>query len=147
VGTHLFVAGGQGVILASADSGRTWAREETGTSEYLHGVFAWERAGALEAYAVGGNGLILRRAPDGSWRVVRSEPPGPDGRTLFAVHGDPARGELHAAGRGVLLRSRDGESWESAGVDVVGDLRDLFGDGKGAVYAVGDNGVVLQLAR
>ncbi len=66
---HGFIAGEFGTVLATADGGATWTKQNTGTEKTLFGVHfpAPERG-----WAVGLDGLILRTRDGGvTWEVQR----------------------------------------------------------------------------
>lgn len=141
-GDHLYAVGGRGVILHSDDRGKSWTRETSGTTEFLYAAFVGENhGGELAAYAAGEAGTLLRSTSGGPWGSVVV----PVTTPLSGVYGDPVRDELYVAGQeGILRSSDDGRTWSPAAPGHR-NLRHVFGDGKGAVFALGDDGLVLRI--
>lgn len=58
-----YVAGDDGLILKSVDAGKTWWTEDSGTDGDLHGIAFPNPDEPGVGYAVGEDGIILRRGP------------------------------------------------------------------------------------
>lgn len=93
------ISGNQG-ILALADG--VWVQEAATTAD-VHGLVC---LGGGRAVAVGQGGLVLERAPDGTWSSADEGAT----ETLWAVAA--GGGEVWAAGGGAVLR-RMGDAWLS----------------------------------
>jgi hypothetical protein len=90
---------------------------------------------------VGEHGIVLRSIDAGPWTKVAV---GVDTR-LMMMWGDATRGELYAVGEGGMLRSKDdGATW-AAILPGHRNLRSVFGDGSGRVFALGESGEVLRV--
>lgn len=142
LGDQLLVVGDRGIILHSADGGASWQRQDSGTTEYLYGGFLGARpTGAIVAFAVGERGTILRSTDARTWQSIAT----PTMARLLGVYGDAIRGEFYVVGGDGVLRSRDnGLTWVSIDSDER-NLRSVFGDGHGQVFAAGDQGVVIRI--
>jgi photosystem II stability/assembly factor-like uncharacterized protein len=77
-----WAVGTGGLVLATADGGRTWRVQESGTESDLHDVrFLDER----EGWAVGGHGAVLHTTDGGAtWRAERPVTPHTLERLFFA---------------------------------------------------------------
>jgi photosystem II stability/assembly factor-like uncharacterized protein len=141
-GEDLYAVGEKGIVLHSRDRGHTWAREDSGTTEPLHGAWAGTTLdGASVAYVVGEHGLWLRSLAHCPWTAL---PPVVPGR-LLSVHGDARTGALFLAGDDGVQRSRDdGATWTAVSPGHR-SLQSLFGDGEGRVFALGPRGEVLRI--
>ena len=142
---HAWVAGEFGVILASADGGRTWQAQKTPVETSLFGVaFADARRG----WAVGLESTLLATTDGGTtWTTVQVDTPKGFPLALYdvAVHGQYG---WAAGNSGLLLHSRDGGvSWQLVEVPV--QLRgawfravSLLEGGRG--FIMGSKGMVLS---
>ncbi|MBK6923613.1 MAG: hypothetical protein IPH07_39875 [Deltaproteobacteria bacterium] len=142
LGDELLVVGGQGVILRSPDRGKTWSRQDAGTTEYLYGGFIGRSAaGSVLAIAVGEHGMVLRSVDGKTWSPAATGTTEP----WTGVYADATRGEWFITGAAGLMRSRDdGLTWTAVAPEQR-SLRHVFGDGRGRVFALGDAGVVLRV--
>jgi len=76
-----FAVGGNGVILASSDSGLTWMPEQSGVTADLHSIALYDSAHAI---AAGTNGMILVTSNGGqAW--VNQNPSAPDSLIITAT--------------------------------------------------------------
>ncbi len=122
-GQNAWAGGYWGTILRSTDAGRTWMQPDTPTANTLFGVsFADEQTG----WAVGANGTILRSSDGGaSWTlqpVLLTDEMGdarPLDTNLFSVAAISSTHAFAVGDLGVVLRTRDGERWESVSFDAV----------------------------
>lgn len=142
-GQNGLAVGENGLLMNSADGGRTWAKGKAPTDLALIDV----ATNGKRTIAVGQMGLILVRDGDGSWRKVDS---GSDARLLQVDIN--SQGLAFATGAfGTLLKSTDaGETW----TDAAPRWGDLYESGTGDaavtrdeptnwVVRVGDDGSVL----
>ena len=139
---HGFAVGDHGTVLRWNGGGHPdrragWQRETSRTTANLRGV--WIAADG-QVTAVGDQGVVLTRR-SGVWRkhVI------PGGQRLNGVTGDLA-GRVVVGNRGGSWRW-SGSSWRSLKTPVSSHLRGVSIDGRGHMYAVGDQGVLLQLKR
>ena len=69
-GNEGWASGMNGTMIYTADGGRTWAAQKTGTSQALEGLFFLD---AQHGWAVGWAGTILRTVDGGkNWLAVKS---------------------------------------------------------------------------
>jgi photosystem II stability/assembly factor-like uncharacterized protein len=136
-----WAAGHDGVVLATRDGGRTWARQldgrGLGPDASLLGIwFADERTG----FAVGAFGLVLRTDDGGaSWTPWRDRTENPAALHLNAIA--RAAGDVWIAGeRGLLLKlDRAGGRFRAIPVPYAGSFFGVAGHA-GAVLAYGLRG-------
>ena len=109
LGQSGWIAGFDGVILHTADGGRTWARQETGTKESLESVFFLD---ADHGWAAGWAGTILRTTDGGkSWKMIRADAAN---WSLSAIYFKDANNGWIVGFSGQILRSRDaGLTWQA----------------------------------
>jgi photosystem II stability/assembly factor-like uncharacterized protein len=120
-GAHVWAVGAWGTVQRSSDRGTTWSRGTTPTSEPLYAVsFADESAG----FAAGGRGTILRTRDGGAtWEAQRAQildefgAEVPLDTTLFGVAALSAERAWAVGDYGVVLRTRDGKTWEQVHFD------------------------------
>ena len=113
------VVGDYGTIVRTADGGKTWTIQSSGTKETLWGVFF---ADATNGTAVGENGTILRTTDGGASWVPQTSGTALNLRAVSFADG--SNGTAVGEG-GVILRTTDGgSSWvpQSSGT-----LETLFG--------------------
>ena len=122
-GQSAWAAGYWGTILHSTDAGRSWIQADTPTAKTLFGIsFADEKTG----WAVGADGTILRSADGGATWTAQSveliDEMGDARRldtNLFSVAAISPTTAWAVGDLGVVLRTRDGEKWESLVFDAV----------------------------
>jgi photosystem II stability/assembly factor-like uncharacterized protein len=136
----LYAVGNAGTILHSADAGKTWDAQSSGTSENLLSIWG---SSAKDIYAVGKAGIILHSIDAGkSWTSTSY------GKkfTLRNVWGFSAK-EVYVCGtEGVVIKSLDnGKTWIDAKSGIKDSLRFIAGVKKD-LYVLGDRGVVLHSA-
>jgi photosystem II stability/assembly factor-like uncharacterized protein len=94
-GSDIYVVGGGGLIAHSTDSGVSWTPESGAPNTDLFAVWG---ASATEVWAVGNNGVIVRRQANGTWAPVAS----PTSVQLLSIWGSSAT-DIWAAGSNVLI--------------------------------------------
>ena len=109
LGNSSWITGFGGAILHSADGGRTWERQKSGTSQTLEGVYFLD---PNHGWAVGWAGTILRTADGGkTWEEIKSEAAS---WSLSSVYFRDLNNGWAMGFSGQLLRSKDGGSkWEA----------------------------------
>jgi photosystem II stability/assembly factor-like uncharacterized protein len=120
-GQNAWAAGYWGTILRSSDGGRNWSQPETPTAKTLFGIsFADDTSG----WAVGAGGTILRSTDGGaSWtaQTVQLVDEMGDSRpldtNLFSVAATSATSAWAVGDLGVVVRTRDGQTWERVAID------------------------------
>jgi photosystem II stability/assembly factor-like uncharacterized protein len=106
VGAEAWIVGHPGVILHSADGGRTWAAQSAGTDEPL---FAVDFVDAKTGWVVGRQGLLLRTT-DGGATWLRSETGTPE--PLLGLDFADARHGTAVGNFATILRTADGgQTW------------------------------------
>jgi hypothetical protein len=113
-----------------------WSQISAGVTDGLHGV--WARGNGT-VVVVGDAGLVLRTTDDGdNWLAQRV--PRPDMNPAGALYGVWGQdNEVFVVGaQGLVLRSEDaGATFSARVLPQTGDLRSVWGDGAGNVWAVG----------
>ena len=134
-GGKAWAVGELGTILRR--EGGKWAKESAGELTNLHRIIAW---GDGEAAAVGDNGVVLVRGPDGKWKKVFEKP------ALFLYGIDRAAdGTLIAVGwKGTCVIGK-GSKFEAIESGLPNVLRDVAA-GKDGTVAVGHKGGVYQVS-
>ena len=121
-GTNAWAAGYWGTILRSTDTGRTWTQPDTPTAKTLFGIsFADDKAG----WAVGAGGVVAaldrRRCHLGGCRGSRSRTRPARSRpldvNLFGVAATSPTSAWAVGDLGIVIRTRDGETWEKVVFD------------------------------
>ncbi len=141
-----FLVGDVGAPICRRDTDGTW-RVDTPTSlDSFRGV--WGRGSPPEVWAVGGTGVIARRAEDGGWSEDFRWAVADAGRPLYAVSGEPgSTGDVWAVGEYDSTRpavvSRSGGTWSGSNIAGVNGpaLRAVWGGGTEA-WAVGGPNVL-----
>jgi hypothetical protein len=127
------VAGGQGTLLTSPD-GIQWARQESGTAQFLSSLTAFP--GGLVAVGEGGT-LLIGTSAGTAWTPRDAETT----RWLYRVR--YLRDELVVVGEaGTLLHSADGERWTAADTGTAEWLNDVVWV-EDRYYAAGARGTVI----
>lgn len=125
--------GSNGTILHW--DGSTWSLVDSGTSNDLYGVCAYNRS---LAYAVGQEGVILKW-DGGTWKPQHS----PTALDLTAISCAGAVPVAVGAG-GVIVRSVGGLQWSVDLSPVVTDLTGIALENTGQGWAVGETGTLLR---
>ncbi len=120
-GSNAWAVGYWGTILRSSDSGRTWTQPDTPTAKTLFSVaFADDKTG----WAVGAGGSILRSTDGGgTWANQPAVLPDETGQprpldvNLFGVAATSATSAWAVGDLGVVIRTRDGQTWEKVAFD------------------------------
>lgn len=120
-GQSAWAAGYWGTILRSTDGGRSWSQRATPTAKTLFGIsFADDANG----WAVGADGTILRSQDGGaSWAVQTAQivdemgDPRPLDMNLFSVAAVSATSAWAVGDLGIVMRTRDGQTWEQVVFD------------------------------
>ncbi len=123
---------GTGVIFRRAGGG--WVEDHTTTAGKLLGV--WHDGN--QAWAVGENGIILRRSA-GVWAPV----PGAGSTVLIDVWG-AAADDVWAVGMDGKVLHWNGTQWSLSNTGTAAHLRGVSGSGPSDVWVVGDAGLVMQ---
>ncbi|MET3434584.1 photosystem II stability/assembly factor-like uncharacterized protein [Herbaspirillum seropedicae] len=146
--TQGWAAGHGGVILHTADGGKTWAlqRSDTSVDQPLFSIWF---ANAHEGWAAGLWSLLLHTQDGGkSWQQVKlPTAPGQQRGDLNLLHIFPGRdGALFvAAEQGVLYRSRDGgQHWEALATGTKASLWSGVTTASGAIVVGGLGGKLLR---
>ncbi|MGC8500579.1 MAG: YCF48-related protein [Leptospirillia bacterium] len=135
-----WVSGASGVILHTADSGKTWNPLSTGTTHWIHSVAFLD---ASRGWAVGNNGLILATT-DGGKRWEAQNPGIPF--DLYSVTFLDKDNGWASGFAGTLLHTTDGGShWAKVSTDTaqwIMKVSFLKGDPSHG-WAVGQGGLIL----
>ena len=71
IGNEGWASGMNGTVIHTADGGRTWDKQKTGTSQALEGLFFLD---AQHGWAVGWAGTILRTTDGGkTWQTIKAD--------------------------------------------------------------------------
>ena len=140
--SDVWAVGAAGTILASSDSGTTWARQGAGvTSQDLNAV----ACPALNTcWAVGAGGTILATTDGGtSWTVQGG---GVTSATLNGITCPTSKICVAVGDSGAIIATTDGGSiWGVQGAGVtVANLRAVTCVGSTSCWAVGDAGTILN---
>jgi len=139
-GDALWAVGGGGMILHSADRGRTWARSQPAGPHLLSGIW---RAPEGRLWVSGTEGTVLTSDDGQAWVVSRRS-----GRAyLYGIGGGPGQSLCAPAGGGTVFMSTDGGAkWTAkrtktkayfyAGMACTGD--DLWVGGNDTLLRCGD---------
>ncbi len=133
----VFAVGWGGTILHY--DGSTWSDRSLDTVNPVFLEDLWGSTGK-NVFAVGHKGIIFHY--DGSkWQAAES----PTDLHLYAIWGPAgAESRIFAAGAGIILRY-DGNSWNKMQISIENpDIRDIWGENAGNVYAVGTEGLILH---
>ena len=140
-GSHGWIVGDQGVILATTDGGESWTLQHSGTKS---GLFNVDFRDDNEGYAVGEKGTILRTENGGqNWQRVITGNITSLMRVDFA---DDKNGWIVGHG-GTILRSSDkGRSWVRQESNTFNHLYGLFMSKKYG-WAVGAKGLIIDYQK
>jgi len=107
--TLIWAVGQHGKIIHSTDGGKTWSRQDSGSSQHLQSIAAWS---SNEAVVVGNAGTVLRTENGGaSWEKV-SLPSDYSSSKMMRVRVFPNKVAWVVGERGTILTSQDGGlSW------------------------------------
>ncbi|MGH9885383.1 MAG: WD40/YVTN/BNR-like repeat-containing protein, partial [bacterium] len=120
-GSNAWAAGYWGTILTSTDGGKTWTQPNTPTAKTLFGIsFADDNNG----WAVGADGTILHSTDGGkTWAAQKAETSDEMGQSapvnvnLFGVAALSPTEAWIVGDLGMVLRTRDGQTWEKVSFD------------------------------
>lgn len=123
--------------IVSGEATPCWIPQESGTDRQLWGIWCDPKDGAL--YACGEEGTVLIQ-DRGKWEAL---PPAGDLGIHDLTHA--AEGGLLAAGQLGEIHHFDGSTWRKH-FDLFMDVTilSLWSDGRGRIFAAGDEGLVLQ---
>lgn len=140
-GSHGWIVGDGGVILATVDGGQNWTPQNSGTKNALFNV---DFRDDNEGYAVGEKGTILRTENGGlRWEKVATGNIVSLMRVDFA---DDKNGWIVGHG-GTILRSSDkGRTWVRQDSSTSGHLYGLFMSKKSG-WAVGAKGLIIDYQK
>jgi hypothetical protein len=142
---------GTGLVSTTVTAESDWTAVETPTTETLYDVEYTDD----DAFAVGGNGVVLERE-SGSWQTVVSDGPSgngknlagtgvtDDGERLWFVGASGAVGEYDVSD-GLLVDQSDGVTDGSEPDDYTGNFRDVAvtgEEGDANVFITDDSGIV-----
>jgi photosystem II stability/assembly factor-like uncharacterized protein len=120
-GDKVWACGYWGTLLRSTDGGKTWTQSDTPTAETL---FSISFADDSNGWAVGANGALLRSTDSGvTWTKQEVAVPDEMGGTrpldtsLFGVAATSSTTAIAVGDLGIVLRTRDGASWEKVTFD------------------------------
>jgi photosystem II stability/assembly factor-like uncharacterized protein len=134
-----WIVGNSGRILYSADGGKNWQIQASGTVENLYAVTSVD---ARRAWACGGGGTILH-TEDGGATWIRQDTP--LRHPIFRIQFVNAKVGYTCGYFGLFLRTVDGgKTWEdmSVGEDVM--LRGMYFLSEKEGYVVGEFGTILK---
>ncbi len=142
-GTDRFAVGSVGGIYHSADSGKSWSAQVSGSTLLLTAIWG---SSASELYVAGADGLgqssgAILRSHDGgkSWQSTATNAP------IWSLWGSGAGDVWVTGGGGTILHSSDGgTSWQPVTSGVTADLFVVWGTGPGDLWIAGDQGVLLH---
>ena len=153
---HGWLMGEAGLVFATADGGRNWARQRVPTGRlllgghFLNSRYGWiaGAASTLLQTSDGGatwvEGKIAAGGPAAQLRVANSSSPSQSVRFNAVTFVDARRGWAVGSGGAVYSTSDGGSSWRAQDARVGVDLFDVkFLDAKEG-YAVGAGGTVLR---
>lgn len=132
IGTHVYVVGGNGVVLHSADRGARWERINIGSTAHLVSVGGNKQAVFVAGYHSKGGLLTASRDGGATWQPVDT------GTTtsLLSVwsSGDA---DVYVGGEfGTLLRSRSDGAWTNIALPVEQRVEAIFGSSSKDFYCL-----------
>ena len=160
-GVGLWVAVGQGGIIAKSTDGNVWTPAATsvagnvgGITMYGYGVaYGKDNLGAGLWVAVGGGGIIAKSSDGNVWTPAATSTYGNVGGItsvgVGVAYGKDASGAglWVAVGRGgIIAKSPDGNVWTPAATSIYGNVGDLILQGSGVAYGIDASGVGLWVA-
>jgi photosystem II stability/assembly factor-like uncharacterized protein len=133
-----YAVGDGGVVLRTHDSGFTWKRLTSGTTENLRAL-TLSTTNRDTVYAVGTNGKIIKTLTGGTWS-------GGGPRNLNDVFFYSAAGGFAVGDTGTILRTNNtAASWVPLNSRVTTKLNAVYSDGTRA-WAVGNSSTVRHIA-
>jgi photosystem II stability/assembly factor-like uncharacterized protein len=138
----IWMAGSGGKVVRSEDGGQSWSIQETGVTENLQGIDAWDPDRAI---AVGNDGVVLVTADGGdSWTRVEA-PRSEIANKLIRVRCADG-GEAWAVGvMGTILHSEDwGASWQRRAEEVDVAWNDIAFADEQNLWVVGEFGSMMH---
>ena len=138
----LWMVGKEGKILRSADGGKAWHVQTSGTRENLQSIAAWD---SQRAVVVGNTGLILITTDGGNTWKPSPAPKSEIDNKLLRVRIDP-QGTAWAVGvMGAVLTSKDfGQTWERLIPEQDVAWNDIAFPAEGSIWLVGEFGHVMR---
>lgn len=132
---------GDGLIVRTTDSGKTWETQRSGNAEER--MFGIACTSPNRAWVVGSDGLLLRTTDAGkTW--TRQAVDGKYGLVRIRFFGDDGWIFGGAAKESVVLRTRDGGStWQSQTIETSEPLFDIYMNATNG-WIVGSNGIILR---
>ncbi len=133
----IYVVGLRSTILYY--NGQEWVDQTLATGKNLFLEAVWVSQNS-HVTAVGQDGIIITKAPQGKWEVSDTGIKAP----LYAVWGT-SYDNIFAGGSGIIIHF-DGKTWEKTDVDSlwVPDIRGIWGTSPENVFAVGYDGLILR---
>ena len=127
-----------GVVIATADGGRTWVRQKTNTSQALEGIFFLD---ANNGWAVGWAGTILKTTDGGAnWKMIKADAAVWSTSSIYFK--DQNNGWAAGFG-GQLLQSKDsGLTWTIVKTPVTVTLTSIAFDKSGNGWITYDDGLL-----
>jgi len=140
VGNQLWAGGFDGALLHSADGGRTWEKQKSGTTMAVQGVYFLDEN---HGWAVGWSATILRTADGGkTWENVSSDKAT---WSLDAVYFRDANNGWAVGFAGELLHSSDGgKNWDVQQSPVRSELSSITSDKSGRVWIAADEQLLVS---
>ncbi|NBA93711.1 YCF48-related protein [Pseudomonas sp. R5(2019)] len=141
VGSQLVAVGERGLIVKSADEGKTWQLQNSDSRVTLTDVAALDASTLL---AVGHDSLILRSHDGGAhWQQVMLDTA--QGEPLLGVWSDGKHAYAFGSFGKFFLSSDAGQTWTAQALPISGQhLNSLDGSADGRQVLVGEAGLVLR---
>jgi photosystem II stability/assembly factor-like uncharacterized protein len=140
VGDQGWASGMNGTVIHTADGGSTWARQTTGTSQAIEGLFFLD---AQHGWAVGWAGTILLTTDGGAtWKPVKTDSAQ---WSLSSIYFKDAKSGWAVGFAGQILRSGDGGlTWKAADSPVHGWLTSIAFDRANRGWITYDDGLLMS---
>lgn len=146
-GNHVVAVGDHGVILLSDDGVRFWQAKAVPVRALLTSV---QFVDARHGYAAGHDGVVLATQDGGeSWTLLRATP-GVE-QPILALHFDSLEHGIAVGLYGWAIETHDaGRTWTDLTIES-GDNADrhllhMFATSRGALFAIGEGGVIYRSA-
>ena len=138
----LWMAGSGGKVVRSEDDGRSWSVQETGITENLQDIAAWD---GNRAVAVGNDGVVIVTV-DGGQTWARVPVPRSDVANKLIRVRIQENGRAWAVGvMGMILSSEDwGASWQRRGEEIDVAWNDIGFADDDTVWVVGEFGSMMR---